>query len=228
MEVRLKSDLKDLELLEGLVVVLDVFRASNTLIALLGAGVEEVLIVADLGLAFALKRAEPERLLLGERGGLPPAGFDGGNSPSQAARLKAAGGKAILTTSAGTRAVGRLERAWAVLFGSFANAAALVEAVRQAGPVKVHLLPMGFEAREPALEDDEAALYLKAALEGRRPDFGPIRARLLGCPGADRLRRLGQADDLEFCTRLDSHKEVPLVVRGQIPRAVRWPGPGSG
>jgi len=228
MEVRIKSDLKNLELLEGLVVVLDVFRAGNTLIALLGAGVEDVLIVADLDQAFELKRAEPERLLLGERGGLPPAGFDGGNSPAQAARLKAAGGRAILTTSAGTQAVGRLKRAGTVLFGSFANAAALVEAVRQAGPARVHLLPMGFEAREPALEDDEAALYLKAALEGRRPDFGPVRARLMGCPGADRLRRLGQGEDLEFCTRLDSHEEVPLVIRGQVPRAVRWPGQVSG
>lgn len=80
----------------------------------------------------------------------------------------------------------------------------------------------GLEAREPALEDDLAAEYLTAALTGAPPAFAPLRERLLASPGADRLRRLGQHDDLEWCTRLDVVDLVPVVRQGNPPSAVGW------
>jgi 2-phosphosulfolactate phosphatase len=78
---------------------------------------------------------------------------------------------------------------------------------------------MGLDARVPALEDDEAALWLVALLEGRRPDFTPVRARILACDGAQRLRRLGQTADLEACTALDSSSVVPALLPGDPARA---------
>jgi phosphosulfolactate phosphohydrolase-like enzyme len=79
---------------------------------------------------------------------------------------------------------------------------------------------MGLGAREPAFEDDTAARYLGKSLKGVRPDFGDIRNELLACPAAERLRSLHQDDDLEFCTRLDTHRVVPIVEFGIHPRAV--------
>ena len=72
----------------------------------------------------------------------------------------------------------------------------------------------------PAVEDDEAASWIAGLIEGRAGDFGPVRARLLDCDGARRLRRLGQHDDLSVCVELDSRELVPVVVAGDPPRAV--------
>lgn len=217
---RIHHGLEGIEAIEGAVVVIDVFRASNTIISLLASGAREVALFADLEQARAFKRAEPKRPLLGERGGIAPDDFDGGNSPSNAPRVVPEGAAPILTTSAGTQAVARLTSADLILFASFANAAAVVRVLNEIKPLSVTLLPMGLEAREPAVEDDEAARWLLALLEGETPDFTGVRDRLLSCSGADRLRRLGQSDDLEWCTTVDSRSVVPMVRLDEPPRAV--------
>lgn len=200
--------------------VIDVFRASNTIIALLAAGAAEVALLADIERARELKRHWPERPLLGERGGVAPDDFDGGNSPSNARTLVRPGDRPILTTSAGTQAIARLRAADTILFASFANATAVVDSIRRLGCDRVTLLPMGLEARAPAVEDDEAAAWIAGLLEGRNRDFSEVRERLLGCDGANRLRRLGQNDDLAACTELDSQGIVPVVTHGDPPCAV--------
>jgi 2-phosphosulfolactate phosphatase len=228
LPTRIHRGLDELEELTGAVVVIDVFRASNTVIALLEAGAAEVVLVADVDRARELRRDQPDRLLLGERGGVAPSDFDGGNSPAAAHRLVRPGDQPILTTSAGTQALHRLGGADLVLVASFANAAAVVSALCHRRPRTVTLLPMGLEARTPALEDDEAARWIAAGIDGRPRDFDRVRRRLLACDGADRLRRLGQHDDLAWCTRLDSHDLVPVVLAGDPPRAVRGVLPQAG
>jgi 2-phosphosulfolactate phosphatase len=220
-EVVVQRGFAGLERLTGPVVVLDVFRASNTVIALLAGGAAEVQLVAELEQARRLKAVHPTWLLLGERGGVTLPGFDGGNSPHHAPRLLAPGDTVILTTSAGTQAVHRLTAAGPVLFASFANAAAVVAVLLRLAPTTVTLLPMGLEAREPAEEDDLAADYLASSLAGKPPCFVALRERLLASPGAGRLRRLGQVDDLEWCTRLDTVTLVPVVAPGDPPCARR-------
>lgn len=219
---RIHHGLEGVEAIEGAVVVIDVFRASNTIISLLASGVREVALFADLEQARAFKRTEPERPLLGERGGIAPDDFDGGNSPANAPRAVTEGAAPILTTSAGTQAVARLTSADLILFASFANAAAVVRVLEDRDPSSVTLLPMGLEAREPAVEDDEAAGWMLALLEGETLDFASVRERVLACSGADRLRRLGQIDDLEWCTTLDGCSVVPMVRLDEPPRAVRF------
>ena len=63
-------------------------------------------------------------------------------------------------------------------------------------------------------------MWIAGLIEGRARDFGPVRARLLECDGARRLRRLGQHDDLFACVELDSRDVVPVVLSGDPPRAV--------
>ncbi len=218
--VRVQRGLAGVEAITGTVVVIDVFRASNTILALLASGAKEVFLLADLAEARALKHRHPERPLLGERGGIAPDDFDGGNSPARAPLLVDPGSSPILTTSAGTQAIARLRSAETVLFACFANAAAVADFLGPLDPSSVTLLPMGLEAREAAVEDDEAAEWIAGVLEGRSQDFGEVRERLLDCDGARRLRRLGQTDDLAVCTELDSQSLVPVVLPGDPPRAV--------
>jgi len=220
VKVRIHHGLNGVENLVGAVVVIDVFRASNTIISLLSAGAKEVFLLADIGQARSLKTRNPGRPLLGERGGITPDDFDGGNSPANAGSLFVLGASPILTTSAGTQAVARLKAADTVIFASFANATAVAEALRARRPSAVTLLPMGLEARTQALEDDEAAAWIGGLIEGRNQDFTGVRQRLLDCDGAARLRRLGQADDLAVCTELDTQSLVPVVIPGDPPRAI--------
>jgi len=219
--VRIHRGPGGVEDLTGTVVVIDVFRASNTIIALLAAGAADVALVADIERARELKRLEPERPLLGERGGVTPDDFDGGNSPANVHLLVRPGDRPILTTSAGTQAIARLTSADTVLFASFANAAAVAAEVRRLECASVTMLPMGLEARTPAVEDDEAAMWIAGLIEGRRGSFSAVRERVLAGDGAGRLRRLGQTDDLAMCVELDSQHLVPVVVPGDPPCAVK-------
>lgn len=220
LKVRIHHGLDGVENLAGTVVVIDVFRASNTIISLLGAGAKEVFLLADIEKARSLKARNPKRPLIGERLGITPDDFDGGNSPANAGSFIAPGSSPILTTSAGTQAIARLKAADTVIFASFANATAVAGALRVRPPSTVTLLPMGLEARTPALEDDEAAAWIGGLIEGRSQDFTGVRQRLLDCDGAARLRRLGQTDDLAVCTELDTQSLVPVVIPGDPPRAI--------
>lgn len=222
MRIQRTNDLTRLEALRGAVVVLDVFRASNTIIALVAGGAR-VCLLASLEQARALKAAHPDWLLLGERQGVKLPGFDGDNSPAAVTRADYRGKTAILTSSNGTQALARLREAGPVFYGSFANASALTERLRQINPASVTFLAMG-RAGEPALEDDLAAQYLAARLAGEQPDFSPLRQRLLTSPAAGRLRGLDLDDDLEFCCQLDTLAAVPLV---SWEDGLAWAGEGG-
>ena len=222
MRINCTHDLTRLEALRGAVVVLDVFRASNTIIALVAGGAR-VCLLAALDQARDLKAAHPDWVLLGERQGVKLPGFDGDNSPVAANRADYRGQTAILTSSNGTQALARLRGAGPVFYGSFANASALTDHLRRLNPEAVTFLAMG-RAGEPALEDDLAGQYLAARLAGEEPDFAPLRQRLLSSPAAGRLRGLGLEADLEFCCRLDSHSVVPQVVWRE---GLAWAGEGG-
>ncbi|KIX11835.1 2-phosphosulfolactate phosphatase [Dethiosulfatarculus sandiegensis] len=219
MRIEVVKDLNRAEALTGVVVVFDVFRASNTIISLLSEGASKVFLFSGLEEAREFKEQNPDYLLLGERDGLAPPGFEGGNSPCSARSLDLAGRRVILTTSAGTQSVHRLGRARAVFFGSFANAAFLARHIRSMNPDEVHLLPMGLNALSPAVEDDEAAWWLARLLKGEQPDFTEVRPKLMNCDGADRLRSLNQVDDLEFCTSPDTHDLIAEVHMAEPPWA---------
>lgn len=211
----------DLEGLSGAVVILDIFRAGNTIAALLAAGAPEVWLVGSLDEARKLKADYPELPLLGERGGVAPSDFDGGNSPVHAPEALRSGLPVILTTSAGTQAVHRVVNAQIVFYGTFAGATALVNVLLEMAPDEVHFLPMGLEAREPCAEDDAAAEYIAELLGGGKPDFAETIRGLGDCDGAERLTRLNQVDDLAFCLTVDCLDVVPVVRYGQQPpRAV--------
>ncbi len=76
MEVEIKSCLDGAHEAEGTSVIIDVFRASNTIIACIGQGAESIFPIGDLDEAYNLRKQNPEYLLFGERKGLPPEGFD--------------------------------------------------------------------------------------------------------------------------------------------------------
>jgi 2-phosphosulfolactate phosphatase len=107
-------------------IVVDVLRASSTVTAMLDAGAAGVIIAADPAEAFGIVADDRERYLIcGESGGLPPAGFDYGNSPLQLSAADLAGREVVLSTSNGARALHAVSAARQVLVGGGRNGPAV-------------------------------------------------------------------------------------------------------
>src|SRR6185436_13893457 len=67
----------------GVVVVIDVIRAFTNAAVAFSRGAKEIYPVSAVDEALKLKVQIPNSLVCGEVGGLPPEGFDFGNSPTQ-------------------------------------------------------------------------------------------------------------------------------------------------
>lgn len=110
-------------------IVVDVIRATTTLCVLFERGCRSVLVAPDVAAARAarslLATDGAEVLLAGEVEGLPPAGFDYGNSPSEFARRDLSGCDVVFATTNGTRAIRACAGSRAVLTGALRNASAV-------------------------------------------------------------------------------------------------------
>jgi 2-phosphosulfolactate phosphatase len=216
-------------------VVVDVLRASSSLVVLLERGVEEVLPAAGIPEARRLARERPHHVLCGERGGLPPPGFQYGNSPVEFARLELAGRRVILCTTNGTKTLARVAAAPLVLVGALLNATAVgkaaasaaaerglgialvcsgeeggttvsLEDIVGAGAIVDAVLDVQRGASRPELTD--AAL---AALTVYRAGQNHEHAALRGSRHARDLESLGLRADVAFCARRDAFAAVPCL-----------------
>lgn len=210
-------------------VVVDALRASATAAFLLEAGAVELIVVRDVDEAFAMKRQFPDALLAGERNGVPPPGFDLGNSPLEVAR--ATGRRVIFTTTTGA---GRLVSCWgapAIYLGSTVNATAAARAALRHDR-DVVLIPAGLMS-DPlfdAQEDWAAAAAIASAANRLDPNLqtgaggaaldhwiqridreglGPL---FEAAPHAAKLRAIGLTADIAFCARLDTTAVAPRVI----------------
>ena len=134
-------------------VVIDVLRATTTIVHALAAGCKEVRPCADLD--EARKLADGMRagrvILAGERGAEKVPGFDRGNSPREFAPSNCKGCTLVLSTTNGTLALLRAAEAERVLVAGFVNYSAVCEQLRyDARPL--HIVCAGSDG-EPSFED---------------------------------------------------------------------------
>jgi 2-phosphosulfolactate phosphatase len=125
---------------KSVVVVIDVLRASTTIIYALAAGCTAVLPVSEVEDArtTAGKMRAGKVLLGGERGGKPLPGFDLGNSPIEYTTELCQGSALVLTTTNGTRALLHAADAERVLVAGFVNFSAVCEQLlKETRPVHV-------------------------------------------------------------------------------------------
>lgn len=108
------------------VLVVDVLRASTTMVTALANGALAILPVADAEAARRRVSAAPGNgfLLAGERRGDTVPGFDLGNSPLEMTGARVRGKTLVFTTSNGTRALLACRGAAAVGVAGLVNAAA--------------------------------------------------------------------------------------------------------
>ncbi len=205
----------------GLAVVIDTLRACSNIVTLFERHVGRVIPVATVEEARRLKEADPELVLAGERGGLPPPGFDLGNSPAEAESLDFTGKTVILTTSAGSKGmVAAAATADQVVIGCFLNAASVARHIQEIDPEVVSFVALGTRGELSAPEDDLAAEYMEALVRGELPDatrmFDAIREHPEGKKFSDPDNTSYRVEDLDFCLRADVVSLVPVLQNGCI------------
>jgi 2-phosphosulfolactate phosphatase len=117
-------------------VVIDVLRATTSMIAALDAGATAIYPVAEAEDAWALRAQMGEGLLLGgERGGLKINGFDLGNSPREYTAEAVGNSMLAMTTTNGTAAMLAAARAGAspIYIASLRNAPATARRLLREG-----------------------------------------------------------------------------------------------
>ncbi len=139
MKVDLKlipSEVLDYDVRDRMVVVVDVFRATSTMITALSNGVDYVLPVERVEEAFQLRKIlKGDVILAGERKSLKIEGFDLCNSPTEILRRKddLPGKGMILTTTNGTKAITSHSEVDDMIIGSFLNIGSSVDFVTMKG-----------------------------------------------------------------------------------------------
>ena len=179
MEIRIHSLLEGAQEATGTVIIVDVFRAFTTASMALKRGIAKIIFVADPDHALALREAGKADICVGEVGGIPPEGYDFGNSPHELATADLAGKVMAHSTRAGTVGVNAAAQADQVYGGSFANAAATTAAILADKPDLVTIVAMGLAGKERTDEDELCAIYLRNLLEGRESDPDAVRKLIL-------------------------------------------------
>lgn len=211
----------------GMTVIIDVFRAFSLETYLFARGVERVIPVGDVELAYRLKRENPQYVLAGERGGKILDGFDIGNSPSQLSDIDFSGKTVVHTTSAGTQGIANATYADEILACGLVNARATAEYIRKSGALEVSLVCMGLEALAPTEEDTLCAVYIKNLLEGRPTNLKEEIESLKHTSGAKffnpSLWDVFPFEDFAMCTDVDRFNFVLKLEKneGEIPYMTR-------
>jgi 2-phosphosulfolactate phosphatase len=201
----------------GVVIVIDVIRAFTNAAYAFSRGAKEILLVRTVEEALALKSQTPNSKVLGEVGGLPPAGFDFGNSPTQILEQDLAGITLIQRTGAGTQGAVRSKNAEVLIAACLVVASATVRHIQSLGADQVTFVSTGQTNDGRGDEDLACAEYLEALLKGHEPDRKPFVQRVFESRDAQQHLDPKQPEfplsDLDYCTRVDNFDFAMPITR---------------
>ena len=101
--------------------IIDVFRASTTILAVLQQGAKKIISVKSIEQALLFKKQDSSCILVGERNGKKISQFDYGNSPATMIPLNLDKKSIVLFTSSGTKGIFDATYSSETLIDGFAN-----------------------------------------------------------------------------------------------------------
>jgi 2-phosphosulfolactate phosphatase len=227
------------ELAGGTAVVIDVLRATTTVVHAVASGAREVIPCLEVEEARRIAAGFPPggAVLGGERKGLPIEGFDLGNSPSEYTPQTVGGRTVVFTTTNGTPAMAACRHAEQVLIGAFVNARAIVE--RLTGRERLYLVCSGtrgeigrddvlmagllverlqrqsgttYQLNAQAITAREnwlSSFSVPVAVDAEPMDPELLIRELRKSPGGRNLTAIGREDDIAAAAELDRFDCVP-------------------
>lgn len=226
--MRINTDLIPSGPYHDVVVLIDVLRTCTVAPLLFDLG------AAGLALTPSLKQARSSgadsALLVGERQGVPPEGFNHGNSPVLLAGAEVRHRSIVMVSENAPRWLERLANGRTLVLGSLYNAAAVAELVVGLKPHRVDLVGAGFSG-EPDLDDMVAAALIASLIEQKAETvellgatrFATTLARavpdtleaLWRSLAGQYLRSIGLEEDVAFCAKVSASSSVPVLARIQ-------------
>ena len=228
------EEIKNTELVGKLVVIIDVLRASSTIVTALANGCRGFIpILSPDQVKEKAQQFEKERILLGgEREGIKIEDFDLGNSPGEYKREVVKDKTIIFSTTNGVKTLEMAKGAYRIIIGSFLNLQAVCNyCTNYQGDILI--ICAGKEGKF-SLEDTACAGMMINSLRdvfpgGYHEVDANLTARLLyekfGNNIMEILRKsqhgrylesIGLVEDLKFCSQLDFFHIVPIFKDGII------------
>ena len=212
------------------VVVIDVLRASSSIVEAMASGARTIFPVTSIEEAIRLANTlgRDEVLLCGERRRLTIEGFDLGNSPGEFTPERVGGKTLVMTTTNGTASMAAAAGAGRVIVGALLNLGAVVEDLVRTGAEPVFLC----SAREGrfGLDDAVTAGRMIGALVEALPDVewtmndgaraalalgrawnGDAAALFAETAAGRQLADVGLEADLAFCAQVNLRDVVPVL-----------------
>jgi 2-phosphosulfolactate phosphatase len=226
--VRVRVDLLPKPPYHDTVILVDVLRTCTTAALLFEGGLNQLDIIDKLKLARQLA-SDTGATLLGERAGLPPEGFNYGNSIAEI-RDASIGKHAVITSENAPKALSLLTSAETLLLGSLYNADAVAKVALQHSKGDIFLVCSGFLGQED-LDDTLTAGYLAASLKALNPEIllegassfainlmkafpDPLEALWRSNTG-QYLRSLNMVEDLALASYVSQSEHVPILKSSQ-------------
>lgn len=225
------------------VVVIDILRATTSIVTALHHGARAVIIAADTDEAITLAQSldRSDTLLAGERHGLPISGFHLGNSPCEMLPALVTGKTLVMTTTNGTRTLLATTGAHEVIVAAAVNLGVVAQRLREVVQVGRDILIL-CAGRQYGFGMDDAYLagrLVVAAAGGRSRKglndaaivsvdlvrhYGDRIDRALALSAAGReLTRLGFGADLAAAAAVDAHPVLPLFADRRVTLAPARP-----
>lgn len=228
VDVCLSPDLLHLYNLEDkVVVVVDILRATSCMTTAIAHGVKSIIPVASLEECDKLKAKGC--LAAAERDGKIAEGFDLGNSPFSYMDESINGKELAVTTTNGTLAIKKSEKAVKVLIGSFLNLSILSEYLMQQ-PHDILIVCAGWKGKVN-LEDslfagalvDRLSKHCKLACDaplGAATLYKAVKGNLVSflanSSHVKRLKKLDIEKDIAFCLQEDLYPVIPVLKKGKL------------
>lgn len=210
---------------DTVVVIIDIFRATSTITAVLHNGARCIIPVASVAECIELGKDMPGSITAGERDGKVAPGLQHGNSPLEYPEEFIKNKTLILTTTNGTRLLHMVKGAAAIVIGSFLNLQVIcdylvaqgknvllgcsswkdrfnMEDTLFAGAV-VHKVGNAFDVN---CDSARAARILYQASTGN-----DLMRFLEDSSHYRRLSAFGLVDDMKYCVTPDLHPVVPIL-----------------
>ena len=223
------SSMNEREIKDAAIVVIDLLRASTTIITAMMHGVQKIIPAKDVNEAVAVSRSMGRdiSLLAGEQGGVKLPDFDLDNSPVQFTTGAYQGKTVVLTTSNGTEAIHKARNSGPVYIGALLNKTAVAKHLSKLGK-DVIFVCAGTGGRISA-DDLYCAGAIINALRGFTSNLTlsdtalvceflytqPAGRKLVsGCAHYLRLMELGKTEDIDLCFTEDITVILPSYIDG--------------
>lgn len=216
------------------VVVIDVLRATSTMVHAMSQGALEIIPVTTVEGAFRMAKTFPQgtTLLGGEKDTQKIEGFDLGNCPKEYVAERVKGIRLIMKTTNGTKAFHLVSSGGEIMVGSFFNIGATAQKCLELGK-DLLIFPSGDEGNF-SLEDtmcggmlidliikkEDRPIALTDASHCARILYQRFRDNLLEAfhlsHHGKELIHFGLAEDLLYCAQTNISDVVPLFREGVI------------